>query len=121
MEEWKLLCIYMPKANASLGNKRYWDLPGVVIDEANVPSKLRVLLPFAQQWSMIGDDALEHALKKYDARMIAETLRTAVPLKDAVASYAFESPGAAAIPVPDEVVLYQMFYWALCRLETETQ
>jgi len=106
------------KASHNTTSQRYWEAPGVEIKESCVPCKLRALLPLAQQWSMLGDDSLEEALRKCEPETVARTLRTAMPLKDTIAEFAFDSAGAAAIPVPDEVVLFQIFYWALCRLES---
>src|SRR3954464_14104128 len=109
----------MLKANRSSINRRYHELPEVEINEGNVPEKLRPLVPFARQWSIIGEEALERAIDQCARENIERTLAAAMPLKDAISDFAFYSPAAAAIPVPDEVVLFQIFHWSLCRLETD--
>jgi hypothetical protein len=109
----------MRKASPSSTNRRYHELPDVEISETNVPEKLRPLIPFAMQWGIVGDEALERLVRKASPENIARTLAAAMPLKDAISDFAFYSAEAAAIPVPDEVVLFQIFHWSLCRLETE--
>ena len=98
---------------------RYDKLPNVRIDESLVPAKLRELLPFARAWGILGDDALERAIRQASHDDIKRAVEASKPLKTAIHKFAYQSPGASATPVPDEVVLFQMFAWSLNRLEVE--
>jgi hypothetical protein len=99
--------------------KRYDQLPGVTIEESRIPELLQPLIPYARAWGILGDDGLEWAIAHGSRNEMEEVVRVARPLKDAIHQYAYESAGASAIPVPDEVVLFQMFAWSLNRLEVE--
>lgn len=46
-------------------------------------------------------------------------MEIAWPLRAEIARFAYESQGAKTIPVPDEVVIFQMLGWSLNRLQTE--
>jgi len=100
---------------------RYDKLPNVKIDESRVPSKLRDLLPFARQWGILGDDALERAIRQAGRDEIRRAVKAASGLRKEIHAFAYESPGASATPIPDEVVLFQMFACSLRWLEVEAK
>jgi len=109
----------MPKPRKRREIGRYTNLPGVLIDESRVPASLRPLLPIARDWGNLGDEALERAIGEASRETIAQAVEAALPMKDEIHDFAYRSAGAAATPVPDEVVLFQMFAWSLNRLEVE--
>jgi hypothetical protein len=96
--------------------QRYDQLPNVKIDESRIPAPLRPLLPFARAWSISCDDALERAIRVAGHDEIARAVEAGIPMRDAIHDFAYRSAGASAIPVPDEVVLFQMFAASLERL-----
>jgi ParB-like chromosome segregation protein Spo0J len=100
---------------------RYDRLPNVRIDEARVPAPLRELLPFARAWGICGEDALERAIRRASREQMLQVVHAARPVKAVLHDFAYESAGASATPVPDEVVLFQMFAWSLQHLEVEVR
>ena len=89
--------------------RSYGELPNVKIDESRIPAPLRKLVPLAKVWSISCDDALDRAVRATSRDEITRVVHAALPLRDAIYDFAFESVGASAIPVPDEVVLFQIF------------
>src|SRR5437016_2460173 len=85
---------------------RYADIEGVVIDPSKVPEYLRHLIPLAKHWS-IGDD-----VERADMMWLTpyEELRAMVlevrPFRDEIWDWC--SSHHADIPVPDEVVVFDM-------------
>ena len=69
----------------------------------------------------MGDEALERAVRAASRDEIARAVEAARPLRDLIHDFAYRSAGALATPVPDEVVLFQMFAWSLQRLEVESR
>jgi hypothetical protein len=100
---------------------RYDQLPHVRLDESRIPAPLCPLLPFARPWGILGDDALERAVRVASCDGIVRAVEAARPFKDAIHDFAYRSIGPSATPVPDEVVLFQMFAWSLNRLEVESR
>jgi hypothetical protein len=100
---------------------RYDQLPDVQIDPSRIPPQLQPLLPFARAWGIMGDDALERAVREASRDEILRAVEAARPLRDLIRDFAYRSAGASATPVPDEVVLFQMFAWSLQRLEVESR
>jgi hypothetical protein len=100
---------------------RYDQLPDVRIDESRIPPPLRSLIPLARAWGIAGDEALERAIRAASRDEIAAVVAASRGMKDAIHGFAYRSPGANATPVPDEVVLFQMFAWSLNRLEVERE
>ena len=111
----------MPDSAQPNETGRYDQLPGVTIDESSIPADLHALLPFARTWGIMGDAALEHAIRKASRDEIAQAVDAASPLIDSIHGFAYCSAGADASPVPDEVVLFQMFAWSLNRLRTASR
>ena|SRR5688572_27113193 len=99
--------------------RRYGELPGVKLDQSQIPASLCPLLPFAKRWAILSDDGLEQAISEEGYEEIVKAVEAARPLKSAIHEFAYRSAGASATPVPDEVVLFQMFAWSLNRLEIE--
>jgi hypothetical protein len=100
-------------------SKRYDQLPGVQIDPTRIPSPLQEILPVVRKWAIMGDGALEQAIRAANRDEIARAVQSTQSLKDAIHDFAYRSEGALATPIPDEVVLFQMFAWSLNRLEVE--
>jgi hypothetical protein len=107
--------------SSSSTGKRYCDLPGVQITPKAIPAPLLPLLEMAKEWAIVGDDALERAVRKAGKEKIRSVVKLATPLKSEIDRFAHESAGAKATPVPDEVVVFQMFGWSLKLLEFEAR
>jgi hypothetical protein len=95
---------------------RYSEIDGVSIDPLKVPERLRHLIPLAKHWS-IGDD-VERAdmmwLTPYDElKALVLAFR---PLQDEIEDWC--SSHHADVPVPDEVVLFDMLAQAAAEAET---
>ena len=105
----------------SSSTKRYDQFPDVQIDPLRIPPQLQPLLPLARAWGIMGDDALEHAVRAASRDEIVRVVEAAHPVRDLIHDFAHRSAGASATPVPDEVVLFQMFAWSLQRLEVESR
>ena len=103
----------------SATGKRYCDLPGVNIRISKIPADLRPVLKVAREWSIVGDNALERAIRKAGKRKICAVVELAWPLENEIFMFALKSKGAKAIPVPHEIVLFQIFSWNLRRLRVE--
>ena len=103
----------------SATGKRYADLPDVRISESSIPAALLPILGVAKEWAIVGDDALERAIRKAGKEKVSSAVEIAWPLRAEIARFAYESQGAKTIPVPDEVVMFQMLGWSLNRLQTE--
>lgn len=100
-------------------SKRYDQLPGVQIDPTRIPSPLQEILPVVRTWAIMGDEALERAIRAAGRDEIVRAVQAVQSLKDAIHDFAYRSGGASATPIPDEVVLFQLFAWSLNRLEVE--
>ena len=94
---------------------RYADIEGVVIDPSKVPEHFRHLIPLAQHWS-IGDD-----VERADMMWLTpyEELKAMVlavsPLSDQIWHWC--SSHHTDIPVPDEVVIFDMLSQAAAEAD----
>ncbi len=85
---------------------RYADAPDVVIDPMKVPEDLRDLLPLAEKWA-IGDDVERaHFRNSVPATERRELIDMVSPKWDRLEQYCAERRDE--VPVPDEVVLFDM-------------
>ena len=96
---------------------RYADAQGVAIDAESIPAALRHLVPHARIWA-IGDDEQRGAFAETQS---SEQKRAFV---DAVRPHFAEleawcAAGRTEMPVPDEVVLFDMMAEAYAELEPE--
>ena len=85
---------------------RYAEAEGVRIDPARVPEELRSLIPLAKQWA-IGDDVerdrYERSVSREERKAFVETVGPKMKTVEA-----FCAKHRDEIPVPDEVVLFDM-------------
>lgn len=94
---------------------RYADIEGVCIDDRKVPEHLRHLITFAKHWS-IGDD-----VERADVMWLTpyEELKAFVlavrPFRNEIWEWC--SRHHAEIPVPDEVILFDMMSEAAAEAE----
>jgi hypothetical protein len=103
----------------SATGKRYVDLPGVALNEDRIPTSLRSILKYAREWALVGDSALDRQLSGTPKQKIRASVDAARPLFEQIYAFAFESPDAKAIPIPDEVVIFQMYWTSLQAMEAE--
>src|SRR2546427_173597 len=102
----------------SATGKRYAELPGVTLRLEKIPRPLVPLLEDAKKWAIVGETGIEKAILKTRLEEMEGILSAALPLRDQIRNFAFESEGASQTPVPDEVVLFQMFSCVLQRIES---
>lgn len=94
---------------------RYSDMDGVVIDSLNVPERIRHLIPLARHWS-VGDDSERGDLMLLTPAEELKALVVAVrPYQDEIRQWC--SAHHADVPVPDEVVLFDMLSQAAAEAE----
>ena len=105
--------------STSATGKRYIDLPGVTLNETAVPPALTPILGVVAEWAYVGDAALERKVRVTANKDIRTVVESARSLREEIYRFAFESPGTKAVPVPDEVVVFQMFWTSLQTLEAE--
>jgi hypothetical protein len=87
-------------------SSRYMDSPGVTINQARVPERLRPLLQFANEWA-IGDDVERSdfiAGAPYNQKKAF--VEAVTPLFDDIDTYA--RLNERAVPVPDEVIVLNL-------------
>src|SRR5260370_28824129 len=98
--------------------RRYAELPGVKIRTEKIPAALSQIIEDAKAWAIIGETGVEKAIRKIKLEEMEGLLSAALPLKEQIRIFALESEGASQTPVPDEVVLFQVFLWVLQRIES---
>jgi hypothetical protein len=87
---------------------RYCDLPNVKIDRARLPRRLQPIYRTACKWGIISD---EESYKWIAACEVQELKKFLIELERVlpdVEAYIFDVP--QPVPVPHEVVLFQMVY-----------
>jgi hypothetical protein len=86
----------------------YVELPGVSVNEENVPPSLRKLLPHARKWSFLNErftyEHLEHTPMSEVVRFVNDCKNNLGELEKLC--FDVEHP----TPIPDEVVILQMMY-----------
>jgi hypothetical protein len=102
----------------SATGKRYAELPDVRIRPEAIPRSLAPLLADAKQWAVVGEAGIERAIAKASLEEMAAVVARAEPLKAEAWQFAHESEGSRATPVPDEVVLFQIFLGVLRDLDS---
>ena len=94
---------------------RYADIQSVVIDPARVPERLQHLVELAKYWS-IGDDVERADMMWLTPRQELKALVSAVrPYCDEIWHWC--SSHHSDIPVPDEVVVFDMLSQAAAEAE----
>lgn len=99
--------------------KRYSELEDVLIDATRIPESFRSALGFISDWAIIGDNAVDKAIRGTPKQKLLECVDAIIPLEDQIHDFAFESPGAKLTPIPQEVVLCQIFLTAYANLKVE--
>jgi hypothetical protein len=102
----------------SATGKLYAELPGVKIRKNLIPGLLHEILDDAKTWAIVGETGIEKAIKKATIEDMERVVSAARPIKDEIWRFAFESQGASQTPIPDEVVLFQIFVCVLGELES---
>ncbi|MDQ7781672.1 MAG: hypothetical protein RDU20_02255 [Desulfomonilaceae bacterium] len=96
---------------------RYAEAPDVVIDPMKVPEDLRDLVPLAKKWA-IGDDVERaHFRDSVPATERRELIDMVSPKWDRLEQYC--AAGRNEVPVPDEVVLFDMMAEAASEIWPE--
>jgi hypothetical protein len=98
----------------SATGKRYAELPGVKLRLDYIPRSLAPLVEDAKRWAIVGETGVERAIKKVSIEELESLIARAQPLKTEVWKFAHDSEGAHQTPIPDEVVLFQIY---LCVLQ----
>lgn len=94
---------------------RYSDIDGVVIDPLKIPEQFRHLVSLAKYWS-VGDDVERINLMCHTPFDELRSLTVAVrPLRDEIWQWCSSHHGD--IPVPDEVVIFDMLSQASAEAE----
>ena len=89
-------------------------MPGVKLRPEYVPRLLGPLVEDARRWAIVGETGVERAIKKASIEELERVIARAQPLKKEVWKFAHDSEGAHQTPIPDEVVLFQIY---LCVLQ----
>jgi len=96
---------------------RYAEADGVSIDPNRIPAHLRHLLDYARTWA-IGDDVeRDHFMRSVPPAEKKAFVDAVDPLQDELAKWSAEH--RHDVPVPDEVVLYDMMAEAAAEAVAE--
>ena len=96
---------------------RYADIPEVSIDPEKLPKSLRELLPFAKEWAISDDlerDRFAQSKSPEEKRVFINAVWPRMPQ---IESYCSEYRDE--VPVPDEVVLFDMLMEAAAEVHLE--
>ena len=88
---------------------RYDQLPNARIDSSRIPAPLQPLLPFARAWGIMGDDALERAVRAVSRDEIARVVEAARPVRDLIFDFAHRSVGVVREEEPLATYLWSSF------------
>ncbi len=102
----------------SATGKRYAELPGATIRLKVIPRALLPLLDDAKKWAIVGETGVDGAIRKASIEEMEAVVARAEPLKEELWKFAHESAGSRATPIPDEVVLFQIFRCVLQDLDS---
>ncbi len=98
---------------------RYAESHGVKIDPQKIPDKLRVLIPLARRWA-IGDDVERSNYLKVvsieDKKLFIEKVK---PLFNVIEEYCNKNRNQ--VPIPDEVVLFNMMSETYTEVSSEAE
>jgi hypothetical protein len=89
---------------------RYADVPGVFVDVANIPEGLRELLSLAKYWAIGDDEERLNLMLLAPAEDLRAFAQAVAPLREEI--WAWCRAHDSDIPVPDEVVMYDMMLQA---------
>jgi hypothetical protein len=98
--------------------KRYAELPGVTLRLEVIPPPLIPLLEDAKKWAIVGETGIERAISKASLEDMEALVARAKPLEEKAWKFAHESIGSRQIPIPDEVVLFQIFLGVLRTIDS---
>ena len=96
---------------------RYADSEGVEIDEVKVPESLRPLIPFAKKWAISDDSERTTFQENIGFEEKKKFVDLVWPLMDEIEAYCSQLENE--VPVPDEVVLFQMMMEATTEVYYE--
>ena len=102
----------------SATGKRYAELPDVKIRVEALPRTLSPLLEDAKKWAIVGETGVDRAIRKASIEEMEAVVARAEPLKEELWKFTHESAGSRATPIPDEVVLFQVFTCVLQDLDS---
>lgn len=102
----------------SATGKRYAELPDVTIRLKAIPRALLPLLKDAKRWAIVGETGVERAMRKASIDEMESVVARAEPLKEEIWQFAHESVGSRQTPIPDEVVLFQIFICVLQDIDS---
>jgi len=101
----------------SATGKRYAELPDVTLRLEVIPRPLLPLLEDAKKWAIVGETGVERAIKKASLEEMEAVIARAETLEDEAWKFAHESDGSRQTPIPDEVVLFQIFLSVLRSID----
>jgi len=102
----------------SATGKRYAELPGVTLRLEEIPRLLVPLLEDAKKWAIVGETGVERAISKASLEEMEAVIARAETLKEEAWKFAHESDGSPQTPIPDEVVLFQIFLSVLRDIDS---
>lgn len=85
---------------------RYSDIPGLVLDESRVPEAFRHLLPLARHWAVGDDRERANLMWLTDTEELRRFVDAVWTQFEAIDAWCGSRRGL--VPVPDEVVLFDM-------------
>lgn len=83
---------------------RYADIPGVIIEEKNIPAEFRHLTALAKKWSISDDDELDAYIEAASDQQKQELIAAFSPHFDDL--WKWHQACEGQIPQPDELVLF---------------
>jgi hypothetical protein len=86
----------------------YSKLSGVVIKSEKVPKALVNLIPFAEKWSFTNEAEMQRVLERSTTDEIKAFVQACEKSLSALDKYCFKK--RHPIPIPDEIVLFQIMY-----------
>ena len=83
-----------------------------------IPRPLVPLLEDVKKWAIVGETGVERAIRKASLEEMEAVVARAEPLKEKAWKFAHESDDSRQIPIPDEVVLFQIFLSVLRDIDS---
>jgi hypothetical protein len=104
--------------NRSSTGKRYAALQSVMLRLGKIPPSLVPLLDCAKQWPIVGETGVEREIRNASLEEMEMVVARAEPLKEEAWKFAHESEESRQTPIPDEVVLFQIFLSVLQDIDS---
>lgn len=93
---------------------RYSDIPGLVIDQSQIPGEIRGLLPLAIEWNITDYLELEAYINAASDDKRRHFVESFAPHFDLIASWVGQS--AHLMPPPDEAAIFEIAASAALRV-----